>query len=177
MTQQVGPARPADTEAAAYYHGYIASVPEGDVLDLLERQAAEIDALFSPIAETAALHRYAPGKWSIKEVLGHLVDAERVFAHRMFRFGRGDETPLPGFDENTYVAAGNFDQQTLEALRREFATARAATVALARGMSPSAWTRAGTANGKAITARAILYVIVGHVAHHARVLRERYGMG
>lgn len=170
------PTRPGPAESAPFYHGYIAEVPEGDVLDQLAAQAAEVDARYARLSDAQARHRYAEGKWSVKEVLGHLIDAERVFSYRMFRIARGDTTPLASFDENVYVAEGGFDDQPLAALRDEFAATRASTVALARTLGPDRWARAGTASGKSVSARALVYITVGHAAHHLRVLKERYGV-
>jgi uncharacterized damage-inducible protein DinB len=130
----------------------------------------------SAVTEAGAGHRYAPGKWSVREVLGHLCDAERIFAYRLLRIARGDKTPLEGFDENVYVPAGAFDNRTLADLREEWTATREATVALVRGLPADAWTRRGSANGTSVTAAALAYIILGHVEHHLGVLRDRYGV-
>jgi hypothetical protein len=127
-----------------------------------------------PLDDAAARSRYAAGKWSVKEVLGHLTDAERIFAYRLMRIARRDATPLPGFDENAYVPAGEFDARPLDSLVGEFGALRLSTIELVEGLPSDAWARRGQASGASITARALAYIIVGHVAHHARVLRERY---
>jgi hypothetical protein len=166
--------RPGPDESAAFYHGYISQVTSEAIGGLLVRQLDELERMVTPLDDAAARYRYAPGKWSVKEVLGHLADAERIFAYRMLRIGRGDTTALPGFDENAYVPAGRFDDRPLAAIVAELRAIRQATLALAEGMPPDAWTRVGEASGKRVSVRALLYIIAGHVTHHSRVLRERY---
>ncbi|HEX5962469.1 MAG TPA: DinB family protein [Gemmatimonadales bacterium] len=169
--------RPAADEAAPFYHGYIAGVAGENVGEQLVSQLAEVERLFGGLDDQAALARYSPGKWSIKEILGHLTDAERIFAYRLLRVARGDATPLPGFDENAYVPAGSFDERPLRALTAEFRAVRLSTVALVSGVPPGSWTRLGKASGKPVSARALVYIMVGHVIHHLGVLRDRYGVG
>ena len=169
--------RPAADEAAPSFQSYIAKVPGENVGEQLVDQLAEVERLFGALDDKTALARYAPGKWSVKEILGHLTDAERVFSYRLLRIARGDATPLPGFDENSYVPAGRFDARPLAALLAEFRTVRISTTALVGGIPSTAWSERGTASGKPVSARALVYVIVGHVAHHLGVLRERYGVG
>jgi uncharacterized damage-inducible protein DinB len=169
--------RPASDEAALFYHGYIAEVRGENIAEQLASQLREVEGLFASIGDKAALARYAPGKWSIKEVLGHLSDAERIFGYRLLRVARGDRTPLPGFDENAYVPAGQFDARPLRSLVDEFTAVRQGTLALVQGVPAERWGERGEANGKAISARALAYILVGHVTHHLGVLRERYGMG
>lgn len=174
-TQITGPARPAADEYTPYYGRYVERVPDGDVIATLERNARDTAAfLRSPELQARAEHRYAPGKWSVKEVVGHMADAERVFAYRMLRFGRADTTDLPGFDENAYVPAGEFAARTLDDLVAEFLAVRAATIPLIRGMPQAAWTRRGVASNNAISVRALAWVIAGHELHHRAVLEERY---
>jgi hypothetical protein len=168
--------RPEPDEAAPSYHGYIAKVPEGDLLDQLTRQIREVEQLLQNVSDQEALARYAADKWSVKEVLGHLCDVERIFTYRLLRIGRGDATQLPGFDEKAYVPAGKFDQRPLSTLLSEFRAVRLSTIALIGGFPGDAWSRWGEANETPITARAIAYIIVGHVAHHLGVLRNRYGL-
>jgi len=158
--------------------GYVARVDA--VLDAgraLETQRDRVVAVLSPLSNEQAAFRYAPGKWSVTEIAGHLADAERIFAYRLLRIGRGDETPLPGFDEKTYVPGGAFDRRPLADVLEEWVTARNATIALVRGMPSEAWTRRGRANDRAVTARALVYVMLGHVEHHLAVLAERYRVG
>ena len=169
--------RPAEHEAAPFYHGYIARVSGENIGEQLVDQLAELDNLLGPLDDRAALARYAPGKWSVKELLGHLNDSERIFGYRLLRIAREDATPLPGFDENAYVPAGRFDERPLRDLMAEFRAVRLATVALVSGLPSASWTRMGQASGKQISARALIYIIVGHVVHHLGVLRERYGVG
>jgi hypothetical protein len=166
--------RPGADEYAPFYAGYVAEVPEGDVLDFLRHQTDEVLASLRPLPAARWRHRYAPGKWSIAEVLGHLTDAERVFAYRALRIARGDQTPLPGFDENAYVPAGGFDARAPAGLLTEYVTVREATVALFQGLPAGAGERRGVASGAGVSARALLYMIAGHERHHLRVLQERY---
>lgn len=166
--------RPAPDESAPSFHGYISLVPGEQIGSYLAEQIQELERLAAPLDDTTAKARYAPGKWSVKEVLGHLSDSERIFAYRLLRIGRGDTTPLPGFDENAYVPAGGFDDRPLAAILGEFRAVRLSTIALMEGLPPGAWARLGQASEKPISTRALAYIIVGHVVHHMRVLRERY---
>ena len=169
--------RPAADEAAPYYHGYIAKVSGENVGEQLTDQLAEVERLFGALDDAAALARYAPGKWSVKEVLGHLTDVERIFSYRLLRISRGDVTPLPGFDENAYVPPARFDERPLRDLTSEFRAVRLSSVALVNGLPSTSWSRSGHASGKPVSARALVYIMVGHVSHHLGVLRERYGVG
>ena len=168
--------RPTADEAAAYYQTYIAEVGGDNIGEQLVEQLSQVERLFSGLDDAAALARYAPGKWSIKELLGHLNDSERIFSYRLLRISRGDSTPLPGFDQNPYVVAGRFDDRPLSDLLGEFRAIRLSTVALSSGIPDEAWTERGVASENSVTARALLYIIVGHVAHHLQVLRDRYGL-
>jgi len=169
--------RPAAQEFSPYFAGYIGQVPPAaDPVELLEAQRARVPALFSTVSEEGAAYRYAPEKWSVKEMVGHLADAERIFAYRLLRIARTDQTPLAGFDENAYVPAGRFDARSLPDLVAEWEAVRDATLALARGLPPEAWERRGISNSEPISARALLYIIAGHVEHHLRVLKERYAV-
>ena len=166
--------RPEVGEYAPYYEKYIALTREGDVIEILERQAAETLALLRGLSEEQAATRYEPGKWSVKELVGHIIDGERVFAYRALRFARGDRTPLPGFEQDDYVAGGNFDARTLRDLADEFEHVRRATIALLRPLGAEAWRLAGTANDNGVSVRALAHIIAGHELHHVRVLREKY---
>jgi hypothetical protein len=168
--------RPQPDESAPFYHGYIAEVADEPLGEQLAQQLRETERLFQNVTDQDGLARYAEGKWSVKEVIGHLIDSERVFAYRLFRVGRGDATPLAGFDENAYVPAGKFDGRPLSTLLAEFRAVRSSTVALIEGLPAESWTRRGVANSQPISTRALAYIIVGHVAHHLRVLRGRYGL-
>lgn len=165
---------PAATEFNPYYGRYIALVPAGDIIAALERQAQETLRLLGGISPEQAEHRYAPGKWSIKEVVGHIADAERIFGYRALRFARGDGTALPGFDENAYVPAGEFGGRSLAELAAEFKAVREATLAMFRGLPESSMTRAGTASDSAVSVRALAWITAGHELHHVKLLRERY---
>jgi DinB superfamily len=166
--------RPGADESAPFYHGYIAQVPGEDIGAYLSAQLGEMERLLGPLDDAGARFRYAPGKWSVKEVLGHLCDSERIFAYRLLRIARADATPLPGFDENAFVPPGEFDARPLPNLIREFQAVRRSTIALAEGLPAGAWERRGQASGKSISTRALIYIIVGHLSHHLGVLRERY---
>ena len=166
--------RPAESEYLSYYGRYISLVPEGDILAILARQNEATLALLRGLAESQGGYRYAPEKWSIKELVGHVSDAERIFADRALRFARHDQTPLPGFEENDYVKNGDFDHQSLEDLAAAFADVRRSTLSLFRLMSREATARRGKANNAEISVRALAYVIAGHELHHMNVLRTRY---
>ena len=168
--------RPTADEAAAYYQTYIAEVSGDNIGEQLLGQLSQVEGLFSDLDDAAAMVRYAPGKWSIKELLGHLNDSERIFSYRLLRISRGDSTPLPGFDQNPYVVAGRFDDRRLSDLLGEFRAIRLSTLALSSGIPGLAWSERGVASENPVTARALLYIIVGHVAHHLQVLRDRYGL-
>lgn len=171
-----GFARPGADEYADFYGRYIARVPDGDVLDHLSGQIADTRRALRDLPPARAAHRYATGKWSVTEVVGHLADAERVFGYRVLRFARGDETPLAGFDETLYVPAGEFTDRTITSVVDEFTAVRAATVALLRGLPAPAATRTGLANGHRVSVRALVWIIAGHELHHRAILRERYGV-
>ena len=166
--------RPDTTEAAEYYLTYISKVPDGDICVTLERQQAETLALLRGISDEQSLHRYAPDKWSIREVVGHLNDTERVFAFRALWFARGFDSPLPSFDQNVAVPASGADRRPWASHVDEFGAVRQATVALFRSVQPEAWNRRGIASGNPFTVRALAWIAAGHVAHHAGIVRERY---
>ena len=168
--------RPATDEHAPYYERYIALVPDGDLVEMLREQQLDTMRLLRPLTDDRALFAYAPGKWTIKEVVGHLSDAERIFCYRALRFARGDAQPLTGFDENSYVPAGRFNDRRIADLLDEFEAVRAATVHLFRHLDEDALTRRGPANNQPISVRALGYVVAGHERHHVKLLRERYGL-
>jgi uncharacterized damage-inducible protein DinB len=168
---------PASDEYAPAFGLYVTRVPPGDVVAQLERQIGETAALLRPLDPARGRHRYAPGKWSIVEILGHLADTERIFAYRALRFARGDQTPLASFDENTYVPAAECERRALTDVLEEFEAVRAATVALFASLPEPAWTRWGVASGQRMTVRASARVIAGHELHHVEVLKTRYGVG
>jgi hypothetical protein len=166
--------RPADDEYGAYYGKYVAQVPDADIVAILATQIDDTMALLRKVGEEQAGHRYAPGKWSIREVIGHVTDTERVFGYRALRFARGDQTPLHGFDENAYVPAGQFDKRSLASVLAEFAAVRRATVALLAGLPDEAWARDGTASNARATVRGLAWIIAGHELHHREILATRY---
>ena len=170
----MGLTRPLPGEYAEGYAPYLAAAPEGDPLALLHSQMGEVTALFAGLAEAQGAYRYAPGKWSLKDLLQHLSDAERIFAYRCLRIGRGDATPLPGFDENVFAASAGADERSQVDLVADFQAARQSSLTLFEGFGDKAWDHRGTSNGRALTARCIPYICLGHAAHHLGIIRERY---
>lgn len=169
--------RPAAGDYDPGAGGYVELAPDiTDALPQFTEQRDAVAARFSSLTETVAGYRYAPGKWTVRELLGHLCDAERIFAYRLLRIARGDQTPLSGFDENTYVPAGAFDRRSVGELIAEWAVVRDGTIAVVRGIPGEGWARRGVANGRSVTAPALAYIIVGHVEHHLRILKDRYGL-
>ena len=168
--------RPALSEYATFYADYVARVPEDDLLAVLERQVDEVRSLCAGVSDEAAAAPYAPGKWSVRQVLGHLIDAERVFGFRAFWFSRGDAAPLPGFDENEYVARAPFEHCAVAALIRELELVRHGHLEMFCHFDGHAWSRIGTANASAISVRALAFIMAGHVRHHLAVLESRYGL-
>ncbi|MEK7348543.1 MAG: DinB family protein [Candidatus Eisenbacteria bacterium] len=167
-------ARPAATEHAPYYGKYTSLVPDGSIVETLRTQMAETAGLLAGVPAGKEEHRYAEGKWSVKEVVGHMADTERVFAYRLLRFSRGDETPLASFNENSYVPAGAFGARTLRSLAEEFRAVREATLRLLEGLDDRAMSRRGVAADNPVTVRALAWIIAGHERHHVAILRERY---
>ena len=166
--------RPEPNEYASYYETYISKVSGADVLETLERQGAETAALVRGLAEERGAHRYEPGKWSIKQLVGHISDGERLFSYRALSIARGDRAPLPGMEQEEWMANVDFDARTLADLLDEFEAVRASTLHLLRHLSPEAWARRGVASDNEVTVRALAYIIAGHEAHHVGILKERY---
>ena len=166
--------RPREGEYLPYYGGYIALVPEGDILQTMIQQNDSTLALLGSLSESQGGHRYALDKWSIKELVAHVSDAERIFADRALRFARSDSTPLPGFEENDYVRNGGFDAFSLADIAKGLANVRQSTVSLFQLMLEDATARRGKANNAEVSVRALAYMIVGHEIHHLNVLRTRY---
>lgn len=166
--------RPESTEHDPYYSKYVAGVPDGDVLQTLETQGKDFQSMLGGVPESRGDFAYAPGKWTLKEVLGHIADTERVFSYRALRIARGDSTPLEGFDENAWVPESGAKNRTMADLLGELAAVRRATTALLRNLPAEAPLRRGTANNKGITVRALAWVAAGHALHHQRLIRERY---
>ena len=167
-------ARPQDTEVAPYYFLYINQVTGDDPITVIENQLADSQALFAQISEQKSLHRYAPDKWSIRQVLNHVTDTERAFAFRALWFARGFDTPLPSYDQNIAATGADADRIPWASHVEEFRAVRLSTISLFRNMPPQAWTRSGIASGNPFTVRALAYIVPGHVAHHLSLLRERY---
>jgi uncharacterized damage-inducible protein DinB len=153
---------------------YIVAAPQGDVLALLQAQLSDVMEIYTGLSEAQAAYRYAPGKWSLKDLLQHLSDAERIFAYRCLRIGRGDATPLPGWEENDYALTAKADARSLVDLLADFQVTRQASLALFRSLPEEAWALKGTSNGRTLSARAVPFVCLGHAAHHLQVIRERY---
>ncbi|HTR27261.1 MAG TPA: DinB family protein [Terriglobales bacterium] len=166
--------RPAASEYDPYYERYISLVKGDDIVTTLQKQAQETRDLLAKVSGEKAEFRYASGKWSVKEVLGHVNDTERIMAYRILRIARGDRTPIEGFEQDDYIAGGKFGRRTVDDLLQEFMTIRNATIQLIRHLDAEAAEQRGTANHKEITARAIVYVIAGHELHHRRILEEKY---
>jgi hypothetical protein len=167
---------PDADEFAPFFATYIDLVRDRDPLGVLGRQVPALRRACAGMGEQEALHRYGPGKWSVKEVVGHLSDTERVLSYRLLRISRGDGTPLSAFDENAYVVAAGFDRRELSALVDDLESVRMATLHLLDGVGPEALHGWGVVSGRPMTARALLYIIAGHVEHHFRILGERYGV-
>ena len=166
--------RPSQDEYAPFYAGYVASVPDGDVVATLSHSLEGALELLGSASEEVAERAYAPGKWTMKEVVQHCADAERIFAYRILRIGRGDTTDLPGWDEQTYAPASRANERTMRSLVDEFRTVRDATLSLLEGLPADAWTARGRANGMEMSVRGIIWITAGHLLHHLRVVRERY---
>ncbi len=169
--------RPERHEAAPYYFTYIDQVGEGDICDLLDAQGMETLALLSTIGERQSGHRYAADKWTIREVVGHLNDTERLFAFRALWFARGFDSPLPSFDQHIAVASSGAEQRSWQSHIDEHRALRAATSSFFRHLPGDAWSKRGVASDNPFTVRALAYLAVGHVSHHVKILKERYLQG
>jgi hypothetical protein len=168
--------RPATDEYASSFQAYVDRVPDGDVLEHLARQGAATRSLFAAVGEDKGRFRYADGKWSVKRVLQHVADGERLFCYRALCIARGETNSLPGFDENLYAANDGTDGRLLTDILAEFVSVRAATLTLFRGFDAAAWLRRGLANAKPVSVRSLPWITAGHELHHLAVLRERYGV-
>jgi hypothetical protein len=166
--------RPDHTEAAVYYFTYIDKVPKGDLLEILAAQPGLLYDALGGITEEQSSFRYAPDKWSIRQVMSHVNDTERLFVSRAFWFARGFDLPLPSFDQDVAMTFAGADQRSWASHLEEFATIRAATLTFFRTLTDEAWVRSGIASGNPFTVRALAYIIAGHVTHHLGILRERY---
>ena len=166
--------RPQPNECAEYYNGYIREAPEGDIIEILKRQLEETKNLLATVSEKQADYRYAPGKWSIKEVLAHLLDAERVFGFRAFWFARNNSSSLPSMEQDDFIKFGKFDRRSLKDLLAEFEFVRQSHIILFRSCDEEVLNRRGVASGCEFTVRTFPFIIAGHERHHLEVLREKY---
>jgi hypothetical protein len=167
-------ARPEAHESAPYYARYIEQAPGEDPVGLIESQLGEYLRVFESVSEEKSLYRYAPDKWSVRQLLNHITDTERAFVFRALWFARGFTTPLPGYDQEIAANGAEADRVAWAAHVEEFRAVRQATISFFRNLPPDAWGRSGIASGNPFTVRALAYIIPGHVAHHVKVLRERY---
>ncbi|WP_308633899.1 DinB family protein [Paenibacillus silvisoli] len=164
--------RPSEEEYAGDFGEYIRLVPEGNIIDILLAQQKQMTELLASLTESQGAYRYAEGKWMLKEVVGHIADGERVMTYRLLRFARGDQTPLPGFDQELFLYP--FGSWTIAQLAEDYLAVRQSTITLLRGLPAEAWSRKGTANDISISARALAYGIAGHELYHLGVIRNRY---
>jgi uncharacterized damage-inducible protein DinB len=166
--------RPEAGEYAPFYETYVSKVKGSDILGILEAQRLQMAQLFAARSERDGNFRYAPGKWTVKEVLGHVTDTERIFSYRALRIARGDQTPLSGFEQDDYVRSGKFAERTLADLADEFGLVRAASIALFRSLPKEAWQRRGVASNNEVSVRALAFIVAGHEIHHRLILEEHY---
>ena len=166
--------RPQAGEFASYYSRYIDLAIEDDIVAALDAQSHETATLLGGLSEQQAAHRYEADKWSVKQLVGHVTDGERIFGYRALCIARGDTTPLPGFEQDPYVANAASDDRPIADLAEEFATVRKSNVMMLRALTEEAWGRAGTASDNQITVRALAFILLGHERHHVRIVRERY---
>ncbi|SDW11122.1 DinB family protein [Paenibacillus sp. CF384] len=164
--------RPSEEEYAGDAGEYIRLVPEGDIVDILLAQEKQMAELLASLTESQSSYRYAEGKWTLKEVVGHIADSERVMSYRLLRFARGDQTPLPGYDQETFIPP--FGSWTTAQLAEDYRAVRQSTLTLLRGLPTEAWSSMGKANDVSISVRALAYGIAGHELHHMGVIRNRY---
>lgn len=167
---------PTEAEFAPFYAGYVSLVPEADIIEVLEGQVTNVRQRMRAFISAREEFRYAEGKWSVREVLGHVTDAERLFGYRAFCISRGDQTSLPEFDENEYVARSGFDRFPLAELVNDFSRLRESNLTMLRRLDAAAWQRQGAANGSLVSVRALAYITAGHVRHHLHILSTRYAV-
>jgi uncharacterized damage-inducible protein DinB len=166
--------KPESSEYAAFYETYVSLVPHADILNVLDAQRLQMTQLLSACSERDGNFRYAPEKWTVKDVIGHLADCERIFTYRALRIARGDTTPLSGFEQDDYVRLAGSARRQLQDLAEEFSLVRSSTMALYRSLDEEAWMRRGSANKNEVTVRALAFITAGHELHHRRILEERY---
>ena len=165
---------PEASEYAPYYARYISLVPAGDIIDTLDQQCEKTRFVLSNLDESEGDNRYAPDKWTVKEVLGHVIDTERIMSYRALRISRKDKTPLPGFEQDDYIRNGPYTTPELTCLLEEFHTVRRSTMLMFTHLAPEAWDRTGIANGDEVSVRALAWIIAGHEIHHRRILKAKY---
>src|SRR4051812_34518264 len=166
--------RPDPSEYAEFYAGYVARVPAGDIVASLRDGQDRMKEALGTLPESLGAHRYAEGKWTVRTVIGHMIDAERIFSYRALRIGRGDTTPLASFDENAFAAAAGSDERRVAELVAELLGARDSTTRLFASLPDAAWTRIGTASNASVSVRGLAYITAGHALHHLSVLKDRY---
>jgi len=166
--------RPLSDEYAKYYEYYIKLVPDGSIIEILENQRKSLNNFFLSIKKEKENFRYSAEKWSVKELIGHVLDSERIFAYRALRISRNDTQPLLGFDENEFAAQSNYKNMSLQSIVDEFDLLRASNILLFKSFSDEMWLRIGTANNNEVSVRAIAYILAGHAQQHANILKERY---
>ena len=169
--------QPLETEYAPYYRGYVGHVTEEEILPVLRSQLDALDVLLGKVTPERETYRYAEGKWSIREIIGHLIDGERVFGYRAFCIARGETQNLPGFEQDDYMLSAPYDRIDLEDLLAELRLVRLSNIAMLRNLNDESWMRIGTANDNQVSVRALAFIIAGHARHHMSVLRERYELG
>jgi hypothetical protein len=166
--------RPLDSEYAPYYQGYVSQVAEDEILPVMRSQIDALDLLLDRVTQERETYRYAEGKWSIREVVGHLIDGERVFGYRALCIARGESQNLPGFDQEQYMLSAPYDRVELQDLLSEFRLVRLSNIAMLRSLDEEAWSRMGTANDAPVSVRALAFIMAGHIRHHMGVLSDRY---
>ena len=174
MTAAAITKRPDNTEYAESYEGYVSKVPAGNIVGMLTQQLTETLALIGSIPDARHDWRYEEGKWSVKELIGHVIDSERIFAYRALRFGRGDRTELPGYEQDDYVNGAKFSERSLSDLAEEYEHVRRSTISLFSSFDEEAWSRRGSANNNEVSVLALAYIIAGHERHHIEILKTRY---
>ena len=168
------PARPEKSEYPPYCETYVSRVPDGDIVATLGKQLDQTLALIHSIPEARGDFRYDEGKWSIKELIGHVIDSERVFAYRALRFGRGDTTPLAGFEQDDYVRGAHFNKRTLQNLADEYEQVRRASISLFANLDHNSWASRGSANNNEVSVLGLAFIVAGHERHHVEILKTRY---
>jgi len=166
--------RPTETEYAPYYQSYVDQVSENDIMAVLRSELDDLDVLLGRVPAEKETYAYAEGKWTIREIVGHLIDSERVFGYRALCIARGEKQNLPGFDQNDYMQTAPYNQIELEDLLSEMRLVRLSNVAMFRSLNEEAWNRTGIANANEVTVRALAFIMGGHVRHHMNVLKQRY---